>query len=415
MTRLLLIALLAPALLRAEDGLAGRVWCGYQGWFRVPGDGSDNGWHHYAPGTNFAPGACHIDLWPDVRNLPPADRFPTAFRHADGAVAEVFSSTRPATIRIHFDWMREHGIDGAFVQRFATRTRDPRTRDPMDRIVAACRDAARDTGRRWALMYDLSGMTPGAAAAVIDDWTRLADTLRLTDTRTDPAYLRHRGKPLVALWGAGFNDRDPMLDDWRQLVAFFKTNAVPGGCSVLLGVPTYWRTLTRDAIPDPALHDLIRSADVVSPWTVGRYRTPDAAQHHASNIVTADLAWCRAAGLDYLPVAFPGFSWHNLMATRGKSSPVNEIPRLGGAFLWTQGRAFHAAGARSLYVAMFDELDEGTAIFKTRNDPPVGASPFVAEPGLPSDHYLWLTGQLGRLLRGEFEATDNALPPRASR
>jgi hypothetical protein len=103
------------------------------------------------------------------------------------------------------------------------------------------------------------------------------------------------------------------------------------------------------------------------------------------------------------------------MAARGKSSPVNEIPRHGGAFLWSQGQAFHAAGATSLYVAMFDELDEGTAIFKTRNDPPVGASPFVAEPGLPSDHYLWLTGQIGRLLRGEIKARDESLPKRPPR
>ena len=54
-----------------------------------------------------------------------------------------------------------------------------------------------------------------------------------------------------------------------------------------------------------------------------------------------------------------------------------------------------------LYVAMFDELDEATAIFKTMNQPPVGDSRFLAEPGLPNDHYLWLTGMLGKLLRGE--------------
>ncbi|HIA70314.1 TPA: xylosidase/arabinosidase, partial [Candidatus Poribacteria bacterium] len=57
--------------------------------------------------------------------------------------------------------------------------------------------------------------------------------------------------------------------------------------------------------------------------------------------------------------------------------------------------------AKMLYVAMFDEVDEGTAIFKCSNDPPVGKSSFLTYEGLPSDHYLWLTGQLGRLLRGE--------------
>ena len=58
------------------------------------------------------------------------------------------------------------------------------------------------------------------------------------------------------------------------------------------------------------------------------------------------------------------------------------------------------------YVAMFDEMDEGTAIFKCTNDPPVGASQFLTLEGLPSDHYLWLTGQGGRLLRGELKTSD---------
>ena len=60
---------------------------------------------------------------------------------------------------------------------------------------------------------------------------------------------------------------------------------------------------------------------------------------------------------------------------------------------------------------MFDEIDEGTAIFKCTNDPPVGASEFKTYEGLPSDHYLWLCREGGRLLRGELKALvlNNAL------
>ena len=51
---------------------------------------------------------------------------------------------------------------------------------------------------------------------------------------------------------------------------------------------------------------------------------------------------------------------------------------------------------------MFDEIDEGTAIFKCSNEPPVGDGVhFLDYEGLPSDHYLRLTGEGGKLLRGE--------------
>jgi hypothetical protein len=63
-----------------------------------------------------------------------------------------------------------------------------------------------------------------------------------------------------------------------------------------------------------------------------------------------------------------------------------------------------------LYVAMFDEMDEGTAIFKCSNDVPVGqVSKFVTYDGLPSDFYLKLVGAGTRMLRGEIPVSDQ--PP----
>ena len=61
-----------------------------------------------------------------------------------------------------------------------------------------------------------------------------------------------------------------------------------------------------------------------------------------------------------------------------------------------------------IYVAMFDEMDEGTAVFKCTSDSPVGDSPFITFEGLPNDHYLWLTGMGGKLLRGELPPTNLA-------
>ena len=49
---------------------------------------------------------------------------------------------------------------------------------------------------------------------------------------------------------------------------------------------------------------------------------------------------------------------------------------------------------------MFDEVDEGTAIYKVADKTPVGKY-FVTYEGLPSDWYLKLTGAATRMIRGE--------------
>jgi sugar phosphate isomerase/epimerase len=393
---------------RAMNGtLDGRVLCGYQGWFRAEGDGSNNGWKHYAVRGKFEPGHSHIEMWPDVSELAPDERFAAPFRHADGRVAEVFSSVKEPTIRRHFRWMKEHGIDGVFLQRFAAPARDPRFRGPMDQVMTHCRAAAAAEGRKWALMYDMSGLKPQDFGGVNEDRLRLKNEGPMKEL--GPEYLSYRGKPLIALWGLGFNDRPPALKEWEALVRQCRDD----GLAVMLGVPCYWRTLDRDTIADPKLHEIIALADIVSPWAVGRFGTPQDAAARVDKLLKPDLAWCRERGVDYLPVIFPGFSWQNLQKSRGKEAKFDQIPRLGGKFLWSQAVAAKQAGAKALYVAMFDELDEGTAIFKTTQDPPVGASRFLSEPGVKSDHYLWLTGEIGRMVRGE-AAGSGELPVRGS-
>lgn len=395
----IVLCLWLPSSMPAAGGdLDGMVLCGYQGWFRCEGDGAENGWHHYAARGKFEPGHASIDLWPDVSELGADERFATPFRHADGRVAEVFSSTNGATVRRHFRWMREYGIDGVFVQRFATATLSPRTRLPADKVLTHCRKSAAAEGRKWALMYDLSGLQPADLPRVKEDWKRLhAEGVM---TKQEPAGLRYRGKPLVALWGLGFKDRPRDLDAWAALIRFFREE----GQAVMVGVPMYWRTLGRDSIDDPRLLEVIAMADLVSPWAVGRFGTPEQAAARVDALLKPDLAWCRERNIGYLPVAFPGFSWHNLKKGRGEQAPLDAIPRRGGRFLWSQAVAVKKAGISSLYIAMFDELDEGTAIFKVSQDPPVGASPFVAEPELAPDHYLWISGEIGRMLRNQRSA-----------
>jgi predicted deacylase len=66
---------------------------------------------------------------------------------------------------------------------------------------------------------------------------------------------------------------------------------------------------------------------------------------------------------------------------------MRSTPWLKGGFLWSQFVAAKKAGASKVYVAMFDEVDKGTAIFNCTNNPPVGENPFVTYEGLPSGHY----------------------------
>ncbi len=391
--------------------LTGKVMVGYQGWFNAEGDGAKRGYNHWTKnGGRPAADNVRIDLWPDLSEFPADERFPTDLRLVDGTRAEVFSSYRRPTVLRHFAWMEEHGIDGVFLQRFISSLSRGTSLPVNNAVLENVRVGAREHGRVYALMYDLSSLKPGNADVLINDWKKLLRDTRLT---SDPTYLRHHGKPLLALWGCGFHDDDkprPSLDDWRKIITFLKDDKESGGLAIMLGVPSGWRTLTRDSIADPALLELIALADVISPWTPGRYRTPEAATAQGALIWQPDVAWCRERHIDFLPVAFPGFSWHNM-----KGAPLNAIPRLQGRFFWSQVTAAKRAGAEMLYVAMFDEVDEGTAIFKVTNSPPVSDGvQFVTYEGVRSDHYLKLAGLAGEVIRGARPATDELPIPISS-
>ena len=376
-----------------REGLLGKVMCGYQGWFNCEGDGQQLGWTHWARNRRetMAPNNATIDLWPDVSELPESSRFATGFHHADGRVAEVFSSASPEAVAMHFRWMKEYDIDGVFLQRFANGLDRDRLQRHKDAVMDLVRKQSVQHGRVYAVMYDLSGLSTGQVGRVIDDWRRLRSA---TQFDSGDSYLHHRGKPLVAIWGVGFNDgRRYTLAECEVVVDAFKEE----GCAVMLGVPSWWREGKRDATDDPKLIEIIRKADVVSPWTVGRYRDPEQAIRHARTVWKQDQAWCNNHHIDFLPVAFPGFSWHQL-----KGDALNAIPRRGGDFFWSQVYGANQAGCRMLYVAMFDEVDEGTAIFKYDKDPPVsGTEQFLSFTDTPSDHYLRLVGEAGKAARGD--------------
>lgn len=377
--------------------LTGKVMTGYQGWFTCEGDGMDMGWTHWAKNRTkpFGPGNVTVDLWPDVSEYSDDELYETGFRLKDGSPAKVFSSSNKKTVLKHFAWMRDYGIDGAFVQRFANGLRSRGLTRQKNIVLSHAREGANLSGRAYAVMYDLSGLRKGGTDIVKEDWKRLRSKMEITN---DPAYLKHEGKPVVSIWGIGFDDkRAYTLDECQALISFLKSD----GCTVMVGVPSWWQSGIRDAISDPRLQKILAEAGIISPWTVGRYQTPKQAAQHAKEVWEPDVEWCKIREIDFLPVIYPGFSWHNLTG-----APIDSIPRLKGEFLWSQFIAAKKAGAEMIYVAMFDEVDEGTAIIKCTNLPPVGKGvQFLDYKGLPSDYYLKITGLGGQMLRNEIPQT----------
>ncbi len=380
----------------------GLIMAGYQGWFRATGDGTTA--RQYAYGNENHTG---IDLWPDVSEY--AKTYETPFKLKDGKPALFFSSNDKSTVDLHFKWMQEYGVDGVFMQRFFGNTRTQNRNNESIVVLKNALEAASKYKRAIAVMYDLSGLKANGedCSSIIDDWKYLVDQLKVTNQDGEKTYLHHNGKPVVAIWGIGFPDRpyDIRNIGLERVIDFLKNDPVYGNCAVMLGVPTAWRELKADCIHDPYLHELIRKADIVLPWTVQRYSPllhNDMARYRDDLI--DDISWCKENHVDYVPCVYPGFSWHNLSRYEFPDDikPVGSIPRQGGRFYWQQIATALSAGAAMLYVAMFDEVNEGTAIFKCTDNPPVSSvTSFINMEGKPSDHYLWLTGEAAKVLRHE--------------
>ena len=371
----------------------GLVMAGYQGWFNTPTDGADRGWHHYERQGRFEPGYCKFDLWPDMAEY--EKKYPTPFQFENGTPATVFSPYDESTVNLHFKWMKEYGIDGVFMQRFVAEIRSASGKKHFNKVLLSAAKAALQYDRTIAVMYDLSGMNSGDVEVLVNDWKELMGTTHFTDRSHHSNYLANEGKPVIAIWGVGFDDgRKYTLDDIERLIKFFKSEE-GGNCSILLGVPTYWREQGRDCIDDKKFLDVIQMADIIHPWFVGRFN--EEGYDRFKPIIGNDLAWCQSHEKKYMPVVFPGFSWNNMLPP---DRPSSTIPRNNGSFLWKQLQGATSQGAQMIYVAMFDEIDEGTAIFKIARDVPVGKSKFVAlEEGLPADYYLWLTGEAARMMK----------------
>ena len=375
----------------------GLVMAGYQGWFAAQGDDSHRGWYHYQGRNGFGPENCTIDLWPDMKEY--TKTYPSPFFFADGRNAPLFSPYDEETIDLHFKWMKEYGLDGVFMQRFVAEVKRPAGKRHFNQVLRHALKAAKKYDRAICIMYDLSGSSPEDMDLVIRDWQELQSLFSLFDTKENPTYLHHNGKPLLAIWGIGFNDKRRY--SIRNTDYLVEQMAKSGTISLMLGIPYFWRTFGRDTENDPDLLALIQKADVIMPWAVGRYNS-QTYEGIAPKTLQGDFQWCKIHQIDYVPLVFPGFSWGNM---RQNKAIIDQIPREQGRFFWMQVAGAKTAGAEMLYVAMFDEIDEGTAIFKCAKEeelPLNGNMRFVGiEKELDSDFYLWLAGEAKKWISGK--------------
>ena len=93
-----------------------KVLCGYQGWFRCPGDPAEEGWVHWSRDRKkITPESLTFEMWPDMSELGADEKYPApGFTYPDGKPADLFSSANAKTVERHFEWMREYGVDGVF-------------------------------------------------------------------------------------------------------------------------------------------------------------------------------------------------------------------------------------------------------------------------------------------------------------
>jgi hypothetical protein len=159
----------------------------------------------------------------------------------------------------------QNNIDTAALQRFAGSVkRDPVYAKLLNGVADNVRAAAEAHGPKFYVMWDISGWN-NFATEIIEDYDN--NVKRLT---TSKAYAHHNGKPVVCIWGFGFNDRPQDTKGALALIEHFKQL----GLYVVGGVQTQWRTDTT------AWKDVYLKLDMLQPWAVGRFGGVKGAQDY---------------------------------------------------------------------------------------------------------------------------------------
>lgn len=370
----------------ASSDVVGKVTVGYQGWFSAKGDGSPvNNWGHQ-----------NLEMWPDLSEYKTTYEVPN-LKMPDGKPARMFSSYDDQVVQTHFRWMAESGIDCAALQRFCNELKPgSKIKAQRDGMAEKVMKAAELSNLKFYMMYDSSGW---GVRGIKEDWKdTLIDKLHITSSK---AYAHHDGKPVVCIYGFGYKNWPATAEQALDIIKFFKEQ----GCYVIGSVPGAWRTNNGDSKPDFA--EVYTSFNMISAWGVGRIMDKNYAKW-----INGDAAYCKAHNVDYQPCLYPGTSFYN-----SNHSKQNLIPRKHGDFMWFQFVTVRQADVPTAYIAMFDELNEATSIFKcarTKADQPEGKwfLPLDADgQQVSSDFYLRLTHDAARMLKKQTPLQEHCPTP----
>ncbi len=395
--------------------LYNKVMAGYQGWFRVPNDPLGNGgWSHNfnsprsirrnsqdqpqvkPPDSPTDPSLLAFDTWPDMSEYSAAEKYIVpGYTYPNGKPAELYSPLNYQTVLRHFQWMKEYGIDGVWLSEFCghfkggTQASDTTFRD---RVRMNIIKAAAETGRTWAFMWDMSSFNQRSTKEevyniIIDQWKKMVDE----GITSDPRYLHHQGKPVLLIWGFFPNRPASQPAYTKPVVDFIQAPGKYQG-AVVGGVETKWRTEGT-----PEFLDMLATMTAIQPWSVGRVNIDPKTGYKVERMDTweGDIEWCKQRNIIFSPVFNSGT---HIAGPPPIPPKVPVVPRRTGNYLWEQFVEASKYKLNCVFVAMFDEVNEGTQIMKIENHPPVQA-PFLTYDGATSDYYLRLTGTGAGMLK----------------
>ncbi|SFU49505.1 hypothetical protein SAMN02799631_00941 [Methylobacterium sp. 174MFSha1.1] len=340
--------------LSSERGLLNSHIVGYQGWFQCPSDELGAGWSHWFRANQPDIQSVTVDLLPDMHDYDEDEKCKTKIKLPSGKTLELFSSQNKKTVDRHISWIAKYNIEGIALQRFVVALENESGRKKYNRVMQLMKQSTEKFRKSWYVMYDISSANAKTwADTIYNDWKNLVESGIVGSS----SYMMHKGRPVISIWGLGFKSRPGNPEEVLELMR--KLRALGVGVTIIGGTPTGWRLLTGDSKEDAAWRDVYNALDVISPWSVGRYRDVVSFNRHLE-IVKADINYVYSQGKDYLPVVFPGYSFAN---TSNNPTLFNLIKRNCGLFYSNQLKGLLSfERIKMIYTAMFDEMDEGTAL-----------------------------------------------------